>query len=109
MVQPTAVEEEFRDRGVAMGSWIIFPSSVAIGVIARCKELGYAFLGFDAFHLLDDGSIQPSMEYSVDFTSQNFADQFSDIDHLYEEAIARIRRNPGELYYELVVEAHASS
>ena len=48
---------------------ILIPSDYASKCIEKIYESSYQLLGFDAFILLENGAIQPSMEFSADYSN----------------------------------------
>ena len=63
------IEKEFRDRAIVRGGLYLFCPKDAVDVVRRCAELGIGIIGIDAF-IVNESSIQPLMEHSIDFSAQ---------------------------------------
>jgi len=59
--------EKFSDHGIKHGGVLLFTPDVALGIIEAAQKERIVLLGFDAF-LLKLNSIQPSMEFSRDYS-----------------------------------------
>jgi hypothetical protein len=63
------IDLEFRERALSRGGLQLFRPADAIDLIRRCRDAGVRVLGIDAFLELHD-MVQPSMEHSIDFTTE---------------------------------------
>lgn len=71
------IDREFSDRVLLRGGVRLFRPADAIDLIERCRQVGVRVLGIDAFLDRPDG-IQPSMEHSIDFSSEHHAELLKD-------------------------------
>jgi hypothetical protein len=73
MTNADDIEVEFNDRAIVRGRLQLFRPADAIDLIHRCNTAGVRVLGIDAF-LVGPDWIQPSMEHSIDFSSEHQAE-----------------------------------
>ena len=98
------LEREFKDRVILHRELFLFRANDAIDFIGRCHELGRPILGIDSFRLSGE-SIQPFMEYSVDYSSVAWSMTHSGSEDIWQEAETFIRSHSElELVFEIVHE-----
>jgi DNA-binding transcriptional MerR regulator len=69
MTRASDIDAEFNNRVLLRGGLRLYRPADAIDLIRRCRDAGVRVLGIDAF--LDRPSgLQPSMENSIDFSSE---------------------------------------
>ena len=101
--QFTPVESMFLEQGNIRGGLLLFSAEASLDVILTYRDSGYEILGLDAFTLFEDGSVQPSQEHSIDFTSEDRDWMSDEVGDNYDHAIALISRNPPHYCYEVVM------
>ena len=77
---------------------LLFAKEDAFSFIDACKTYNISILGIDSFFLFDD-KIQPSLDNSIDFSSNYYKPIFDDI---YTESKEFIRHKDEKLYFEIV-------
>jgi hypothetical protein len=73
MTNADDIEAAFNDRAVVRGRLQLFRSADAIELIRTCHDAGVRVLGIDAF-LVGPDWIQPSMDHSIDFSTEHHAE-----------------------------------
>jgi len=91
------IESAFRERGVVRGGILFLRGVDALALIQAAREKAIRVLGIDGFRL-GDSTTQPVMEHSVDFGSSS-----SESD-TWTRASNFIRQQPGDLFFEVVLE-----
>jgi len=91
------IESAFHERGVVRGGILFLRGRDAVALTEVAREKGVRVLGVDGFRLAD-GATQPLMEHSVDFGSE------PDGADLWTRASDFIRRQPADLFFEVVLE-----
>ena len=92
------VEKKFLQRGLVQPTgWFILSRKDSLEFLGACKEENIKILGIDGFFLLSDG-IQPSMDNSVDFSS----DYILKTDDIYTDAIEFLKNKDEKLFFEIV-------
>jgi hypothetical protein len=66
------IEAEFGRKILLRGALSLLQPQDALRLVARCREVGLEIWGLDAF-LVSPQHVQPSMEHSIDFTSEREA------------------------------------
>lgn len=64
------IEKIFKNKAIDLNGIFAFCSSDAIELIYEAKKQGIPLLGIDAFWIGQD-SLQPSMEHSYDYSSED--------------------------------------
>jgi hypothetical protein len=91
------VEKLFQDKALMRGEMMLFSKENALLFIKTCEKNNITILGIDAFILIGE-KIQPSMENSIDFTSNHFKPRFNSA---YSEAIDFLKNKNDKLYFEI--------
>ena len=92
------LEGEFRDRGIARGGVLFLRNADAAALIQRAQDARLRVLEVDGF-ILGDRSTQPSMEHSIDLTSNPYAgDPWTAAHEFLKQQLGR------DLYFEVVLE-----
>jgi hypothetical protein len=81
------------------GLWFVMPLNTAIEYVHACQKEKIKILGIDGFYLQSLG-IQPSMENSIDFSSQIYKPETD----IYAAAIKFLKARPVSMYFEIVSE-----
>lgn len=71
------VESLFKSKAIFRNDMMLFSKEHAIEFINACENHAYVILGIDAFHIFED-KIQPSLENSVDFSSNLYKQKTED-------------------------------
>jgi hypothetical protein len=58
------LEKKYLNRIKRVGSLLLLKSEDAIQLLDDCAKVEVRFLGVEAFRLFENGSVQPSMDYS---------------------------------------------
>jgi hypothetical protein len=90
------VEKELLSRAIVRENILLFAKENALVFVEECKKNKIQLLGIDGFFLFED-KIQPSLDNSVDFSS-NFNDKSNDV---YSDAIKFINDKDSSLFYEI--------
>jgi hypothetical protein len=94
------VEQKFKDRAaINRKSYFLFAKNDAIDFVNECRKEKIYILGIDGFYRIDDTTIQPSLDNSIDFSSLLQSAKVIDI---YSIAIDFLRNRNGELFFEIV-------
>jgi hypothetical protein len=98
------VEKEFVSKGHVImmpgNKWFVMSKEKTIEFIEACKQEKIPILGVDGFYLHQPNGTEPSMENSIDYTSQ-FKKNVHDV---YEEARKFIQSRNDDLYFEIICE-----
>ncbi len=89
------VEKLFIDKSVHRYGIYLYSKTVALEFIRECIKQNIPILGIDGF-FISENKTQPSMEDSINFSSQVFT-----VD-IYEKAILFINSRSNNLYFEIV-------
>jgi hypothetical protein len=93
------LEAKFKSRAaINRGSYILFTKAIALEFIDACEKEGAKVLGIDAFHKIDDETIRPDIENSVDFSSS----PLSGIENAYQSARDFLEKREDTLFFEIV-------
>ena len=79
------------------GKWFVMSKKNSIDFVNACKREGIVILGIEAFYLRENG-IQPSMDNSIDYTSQ----KNKNIKDVYSEAINFLNQSDESMHFEIV-------
>ncbi len=92
------VESKFKNKAIIRpGGMMLFAKIDAIDFINECKEASIIILGVDAFYMLPENKIQPSMEHSANYSTLNPKEQTAS----YEEIIEFLKKQPDNLFFEI--------
>jgi hypothetical protein len=92
------VEIKFQSKAsINRGSYFLLSKGIAIDFINECELNKIEILGIDGFYKIDEFTIQPSMEHSIDFSGP-LANKIN----IYQQAIDFINNRKDELYFEIV-------
>jgi hypothetical protein len=95
------VQQEFIDKGVVKmrpnDKWFVLDKDNAIDFVKACEKALISILGVDGFYL-DEETIQPSMENSIDFTTSSYKTS----KNVYFDAIAFLNQRDKSMYFEIV-------
>lgn len=94
------IKDLFQDKGVLRHGIYLYSKDVAIEFVKTCKQHNIKILGIDALFISTKG-IQPSMDDSVDFTTQNILN-FKEI-NIYEYAIRFLLERDPKFLFEIVI------
>ena len=95
------IRAEFSDKALSRGALSLLRPQDALSLVARCREVGLSILGLDAF-LVSSQHVQPSMEHSIDFSSEREDGLAEDG---WDRAEAFIRKHETSQYlFEVVIE-----
>jgi hypothetical protein len=80
------------------GDYYLLSKADAMAFIADCRDEGFPILGIDVFYEIDEESIQPSVENSIDFSATGFklAKDF------YSYAMECLSKLDEDLFFEIV-------
>jgi hypothetical protein len=93
------VKKVFVSKGIIQpGGWFILSKSDAMDFVSACKKENIVILGIDGFFLFSDG-IQPSIEHSVDFSTNHYMQK---TDSIYNDAIEFLKNTNENLFFEIV-------
>ncbi len=96
------VELKFKNKiAIDRGKYFLFFKKDALDFVQECKNENIVILGIDSFYKIDEETIQPTMENSVDFSSAYYVHKTGDI---YSEAIEFLQTKDEELFFEIVCE-----
>lgn len=94
------VELKFKDKiAIDRGKYFLFIKKDALDFVQECKKEGISILGIDSFYKINEETIQPSMENSVDFSSAYYVQKTGDI---YSDAIIFLQDKGENLFFEIV-------
>lgn len=89
------VENLFKDKALVRGSVMLLSKNDAIEFIQQCEKEGIRILGVDGFLLIGD-RIQPSLENSRDFTTQNAMNK-----SIFKDAFDFVHSVDGKFFFEI--------
>lgn len=96
------VELKFKNKiAIDRGKYFLFLKKDALDFVQECRNEKIRILGIDGFYKIDEETIQPSMENSVDFSSDYYVMKTSNI---YSEAIGFLQTKDENLFFEIVCE-----
>jgi hypothetical protein len=98
-VELNQVEILFSERAIIRGGILIFTKQDTLEFIEQCRKSGIGILGIDAFFITET-STQPSMEHSVDYSSDR-ADQDC---YNYDRALKFVAEKDDHIFFEIVCE-----
>lgn len=64
----TDLLELFNDKGFPCGDEFIVNKTYCCDFVKASKSAGFAVIGIDGFHLLEDGSVKPNLNEIADFS-----------------------------------------
>ncbi|RTL57325.1 MAG: hypothetical protein EKK37_14860 [Sphingobacteriales bacterium] len=91
------IEKQYLDKAIIRGGLFLLDADSAIKFIGACQVHNIVILGVDAF-LLFDNKTQPVMDYSIDFTSNNYSNSAF---NRYNDSIILIEKRK-DLYFEII-------
>lgn len=93
------IELKFKDRVVIdRGTYFLFAKGDSIDFVKECMKENIAILGIDGFYKVDEDTIQPSMENSMDFSLSSYVPK---TDSLYNDAIKFLEEREDNLFFEI--------
>ena len=94
------VEIKFKDRiAINRDTYFLFTKFDAIDFVRECLTENIEILGIDGFYKIDNQTVQPSMENSIDFSSSDYLRKGSNI---YDDSIIFINEKDENLFFEIV-------
>ncbi len=99
MIKSNKIEKKYINyASYKWEKWLlIFPYKIIIKIIIECIKENIRILGFDWFIIHDDWKIQPSMEFSTDFSKY-------DRDESFFKAIEFVKNMREDMHYEIVLD-----
>jgi ABC-type tungstate transport system permease subunit len=88
----------FNKAAIDRGTYLLFTKKNAIDIVNECMKENIIIYGIDGFLKIDENTIQPSMENSIDFsTNPNFMETMN----IYEEAVKFLEKKEDNLFFEI--------
>ena len=91
------IEQLFMVKALERGGLFLYSKENALEFVKECEKEKIQLLGIDGFFITDK-STQPSMDYSIDFSSSLFEGT------VYNKAIDFLEASPNNLFFEIVCE-----
>lgn len=92
------VELQFKDRvAIDRGTYFLFAKRDAIDFVHECEKESIIILGVESFYKINEETIQPSMENSIDYSS--FDKKQPPV--AYEKVIEFLNSKVDELFFEI--------
>ncbi|HET6256753.1 MAG TPA: hypothetical protein VFE32_21960 [Puia sp.] len=95
----TRIEKLFENKAIIRHGTFLLKRNDAIEFVNECEKCKVKILGVDGFFLNGD-YIQPSIENSIDFTSNSYVEKNASNYDAARQLLKRIE----EMYYEIAIE-----
>ncbi len=84
-----------KKAAIDRGTWFLLRKDDAVDFIVECQKASIEILGIDGFYKIDEVTIQPSMEHSIDYSLEP-------TQNVHEKAIKFLKAMPDNLFFEIV-------